>query len=312
MKPNEGLPDVSLWQPQPDRRDTLRNVEMMTCQVAQTRIVARAQAEANFNIQNFDSGPGVEDIVREEVSNLLPERYSVDAGVVNDRFGNTAGDCDMIIRNHHWFPVIKPGATAQSRRIHFPIEAVYACAEIKQTLGFKELDAAMQKLVTVSRLNRPDNPYGHITENQHLAFLDQDEAILNPLHTTVFATRLLDGLTFDDIASRFGAINALLGRRDMVTMLCVLNYGTAWYSVFTGSPYNADFMKDRREPIILQVNNGEPRNAFYRYHQLLMGHLTRAVLRLTDISSAYGAAPPHRKTIPYPDALFNHWPDDRS
>lgn len=305
MNPDENLPDVRLWQPQRGSRDTLRNVEMLTCQVAQARIVARAIAETKFNIQNFDSGPGVEDIVREEVSNLLPERYSVDAGVVNDRFGNTAGDCDMIIRNHQWFSVIKPGATSQSRRVHFPIEAIYACAEIKQTLGFGEIDAAMQKLVTISRLNRPVNPYGHITENQHLEFLDKSGAVLNPLHTTVFATRLPDGLTFDAIARRFGAINAQLDRRHMVTMLCVLDHGTAWYSTASGKFLNADFMKDRDEPLTLQVNGGEPDNAFYRFRQMLTGHLTRSVLGLTDVSSAYGARPPHRHSLVYPDAVFN-------
>lgn len=305
MKPDENLPDVSLWQPQQGNSDTLRYVEMLTCQVAQARIVARARAEASFNIQNFDSGPGVEDIVREEVGNLLPERYSVDAGVVNDRDGNTAGDCDMIIRNHQWFSVIKPGATAHSRRVHFPIEAVYACAEIKQTLGFREMEAAMQKLVTISRLNRPINPYGHITENQHLTFLDKSGAVLNPLHTTVFATRLPEGLTFEAIASRFGAINAQLDRSQMVSMLCVLGHGTAWYSVASGSPLNATFMTDRGEPLILQVNDKEPDNAFYRFHQLLMVHLTRSVLGLTDVSSAYGAPPPPRETISYPNAIFN-------
>ena len=77
-----------------------------------------------------------------------------------------------------------------SRRYHFPIEGVYAAAEIKQTLGFEELDAAMKKLVTLSRLERPGNPYGHITENQHLTAFDRPGAMLNPLHTSVFATGL--------------------------------------------------------------------------------------------------------------------------
>ena len=147
---SDNLPDVSQWQPESNRQDTLRNALMMTCQVAQRRIVARTEAETGFNIQNFDSGLGVEDIVREELGNLLPQRYSIAGGVVNDRSGRTAGDCDLVIRDHMWSPIIKPGATAQSRRAHFPIEGVYAAVEIKQTLGFKRLDEAMAKLVTVA------------------------------------------------------------------------------------------------------------------------------------------------------------------
>ena len=66
----------------------------------------------------------------------------------------------------------------------------------------------MRKLVTVSRLDRPANPYRHITENQHLfSGKDKEGWILNPLHTSVLATRLDDGVTFDEVAERFGAIN---------------------------------------------------------------------------------------------------------
>ena len=305
MKWNEDLPDVDGWQPQSARRDTLRNSLMISCQIAQARIVARSEAEIRFNMQNFDSGLGVEDIVREELGSLLPGRYAVAPGVVSDRQGHTAGDCDLIVRDPLWSPVIKPGATEGSRRFHFPIEGVYSAAEIKQTLNFKTLDEAMAKLVRIARLERPPNPYGHITENQHLEFLDKAGAILNPLHTTVFATRLAAGVPFDEIVSRFGEINAKLGRDHMVKMLCVLGHGTAWYSVASGNPYNATYMRDRDDPLVLQVNHQEPQNAFYRFYVELMSHLTRSVLGLVDMMSQYGEPPPQRDVRTYEAAEFN-------
>ena len=310
MRWNEHFPDVSQWQPKENKERSLSNALMMTCQVAQKRIVARAEAEIAFNIHNFDSGLGVEEIVREELTNLLPQRYSVAAGVVNDRNGKTAGDCDMVIRDRLWCPVIKPGATTTSRRFHFAVEGVYAAIEIKQTLGFVQLDEAMEKLVTLSRLHRPRNPYGHITENQHIENLDKPGFVLNPLHTTVFATRLQDDVQFEEIAERFGAINESLDRNSMVTMLCVLDQGSTWYSVRSGSPYDADFMTDRNQELILQINTKEPGNAFYRLYCLLMGHLTRSVLGLSNVSSAYGSAPPTRAVKHFPNAEFNKCPDD--
>lgn len=302
---NRNLPDVTGWQPAASTEDTLRNALMATCQIAQKRIVARAEAEIRFNIQRFDSGAGVEDIVREELGNLLPKRYLVNAGVVDDREGRTAGDCDILIRDPLWSPVIKPGATARSRRRHFPIEGIYAAAEIKQSLGFDVLDKAMEKMVTVSRLDRSENPYGHITENQHLPYHDKPGLVLNPLHTSVFATGLKDGVPFKDLADRFGAINEMLGRNHMVKMLCVLDAGTAWYSVESGNPYDADFMRDRGENLILQVNSEEPDNAFYRWYTLLGRHLTRSVLDLSDLFGAYGRPPPPRTVLSYPNAAFN-------
>ena len=305
MKWNDDLPNVSTWQPRNDRQENLSTGLMITCQAAQTRIINEAENERKFNIDNYDSGTGVEDIVRQELSKLMPRRYCVDAGVVNDQKGNTAGDIDVVVRDQTWTTAVKLKATSQSRRSHFPFEAIYAAVEVKQTLGFKQLDVAMEKLVTLSRLYRPQNPYGHITENQHLEWLDKKGAILNPLHTTVFGTKIQDGVEFHDIVQRFDQINACLKRDHMVTMLCILDQGTAWYSVKSGNPYNATFMGDRGEPLTLQVNHQEPENAFYRFLQLLLGHLSRSVLGLDKLSAEYGSSPPPRNTICNENALYN-------
>ena len=146
---------------------------------------------------------------------------------MNDRDGRTAGDFDVLIGDAIWSPATKLGATAASRRYHFAVESIYSSVEVKQTIGFCELDDAMGKLVKLARLRRPDNPYGHITENQHLEIFDKNGRILIPLHTTVFGARIEQGVDFRDIALRFGKINSHLGRREMVTMLCVLGHGTA-------------------------------------------------------------------------------------
>ena len=305
MNWDDNLPDVSKWQPQSNAQDTLRTALMLTCRFAQRRIVTRMEAEILFNIRNFDSGSAVEDILREELANLLPRRYSIDAGVINDRDGNTVGDCDMIIRDSTWSPAIKPGATTESRRFHFPIEGVYAGIEIKQTMGYAQLDDAMQKLVTIGRLSRPYNPYGHITENQHITNFDCPGKILNLLLTTMIAGRLDDNATFDGVVRRFGAINRLLDRRSMVKSLCVLDHGTAWYSADSGKPINTDYMRDRDQSLVLQLNDGEPENAFYRWYVLLMIHLTGSVLGLTTISQDYGVTPPCRRVLSYYDAVFN-------
>ena len=276
---------------------------MLTCQAAQRRIIAEADIERGFNINGFDSGLGVEDIVRQELSKLLPDRYAIDPGVVNDRDGKTAGECDILVRDRTWSPATKLGATAASRRYHFAIESIYSAIEVKQTLGFQELDLAMEKLVKLARLNRPDNPYGHITENQHLKQFDKSGYILNPLQTTVFSTGIRQGICFRDIALRFGRINDDLGRRDMVTMLCVLGRGAAWYSVEGGDTIDATFMWDRNKRLQLSVhdNDQDKDNTFYRFFVNLEGHLYRSVLLPSNIAVAYGV-----KVAPYMNYRCNN------
>jgi len=307
MKWNDNLPEVEAWQPNSARNETLGQGLLLTCQAAQARIVSEAAIEREFNIHNFDSGAGVEDVVRQELAKLLPNRYAIDPGVVNDRDGNTAGDFDILIRDSTWSPAIKLGATPESRRYHFAVESIYSAIEVKQTLGFQELDVAMEKLVKLARLSRPDNPYGHITENQHIPMFDRPGSILNPLHTTVFATGLQSNVQFRDLSLRFGQINARLCRRDMVTALCVLGHGSAWYSVKGGITMNATFMGDRHDKLQLSVHNNEQdaMNTFYRLYVHLSGHLYRSVLATTNIADAYGRPVPQYWNYPYDGARYN-------
>ena len=308
MNWDDNLPDVSRWQPRSDKSATLSTGLINTCQAIQSRLINGAEIERSFNIDNYDSGPGLEDIVREELSKLLPDRYSIDAGVVNDQNGRTAGDFDIIVRNHVWAPVIKLGATPSSRRYHFPVESIYSAIEVKQTLGFQQLDDAMEKLVKLSRLNRPHNSYGQLTENQHLSQLDRDGYILNPLSTTVFATKLQKDASFHNIARRFGQINASLGRDAMVTNLYVLNQGAAWYSVCNNDSacVDATFMWDRSQPLVLSISDKEPETTFYVFFVHLWGHLTRSILGIQHIPTAYGSTnSPKSECLVFENATYN-------
>ena len=310
MKWSENLPDVSGWQPRTDKALPLRKGLMVTCQAIQSRIVNEAEIERRFNINNYDSGPGIEDIVRRELSQLLPDRYSVGAGVVSDQDGRTSGDHELLIRDRFWAPAVKLGATQDSRRFHYPVESIYSALEIKQTIGYHELDQAMEKLVTLSRLNRPENPYGHITENQHITFLDRSGFTLNPLQTVVLGTRIQKGVSFHDLAMRFGRINAELDRHEMVRELCVFDQGVAMYMVEGGSSgyVESEFMRDRQEELVMAIYDQEPDNAFYLLFIHTLGHLTRSVLQIHDLHRRYGANDfePTSDLIQWGNTRFNY------
>ena len=301
MKWNEELPSVNEWQPRSHKEATLSEALLMSCQAAQCRILREAEIERNFNVDNFDSGPGLEDLVRQELEQLLPDRYSVDAGVVNDSRGLTAGECDVVIRDKIWSPAIKLGATPTSRRYHFPIESIYCAIELKQTLGFEQLDKAMEKLVTIARLDRPPNSYGHITENQHLEFLDKKGHTLNPLQTMILGTMVAGDVTFGELARRFRSINSYLNRDGMVNMLCVLDQGVAAYEVKTGDTTYCDatFMWDRDEDIYMSIETSEPDKVFYRFFGTLSGHLYKSVLNTRNIVQKYGNVKRQFEVIPH-------------
>ena len=163
----------------------------------------------------------------------------------------------------------------------------------------------MEKLVKLARLERPENPYGHITENQHLSSFDKPGWILNPLHTAVIGTKIEEGLNFREIALRFGQINASLRRSEMVTIVCVLGKGAAWYEAKGTNAVNATYMWDRDTELLLAIHDNEPDNAFYRYFTHLETHLNRSVLNTTAISISYGQSVAKYYTYPVHGASYN-------
>src|SRR5258708_36165847 len=220
---NDNLPDTSKWQPREDAQETLVGAFLKRCQGIEKKIVPLSELERRMNVDNYYSGLGIEDIIRDELRELCPLRYSVRAGVIDDSKGCTAGDFEIIIANDTWFTPIKSGATKTSRRFHFPIEAVYAVIEVKQTLTYEALDEAMEKLVKCHRLYRPPTRINRVTENceQYLHTLETD-SVRNTLYSAIVATGLGHGISMEDIVNRFFAISKALKRQELVRSICIL------------------------------------------------------------------------------------------
>ncbi len=288
---SKDLPDVSTWVPRAVP-DNVRSGLLLTCRAIEARIRAAAQVERSFNIDNYDAGLGIEDIVREELARMLPERYSVRAGVLNDSKGMTSGDHEVVVMNRIWAPAVKLGATLLSRRWHYPVEAAYAVVEVKQSLSTSSLDAAMSKLVSCSRLAREHVTYGQLTENMHITTHDSPGLILNPLATFVVAADLGKGESFEELAKRFLLINHQLDVDHKVHGLVALGHGCCYHGVDHPAGYvvSADFMRDRSQRLVGQLAL-TPTDSFYYLLALLLGHLNRSVLRLGGIIAAYGADP---------------------
>ncbi len=100
------IPDTNSWRPRADATETLKDIFYKRCLNVESLILEKVKQEQQFNIDDFDSGSGLEDIIRDEFSKILPERYFVTKGTVNDRKGFTAGDQDLIIFNRFWFPYL--------------------------------------------------------------------------------------------------------------------------------------------------------------------------------------------------------------
>lgn len=287
------IPDTSIWQPRKDAAATLRDIFYTRCIQIESLIIEKAKHEKELNIDNFDSGIPIEEIIREEINKILPKRYFLTKGIVNDRNGFTAGDHDLIIFNNFWFPYLKAGAAGESKRVHLPIEGIYAIGEIKQTLSIESLDQAMEKLVKGKRLERPYTGKTRIVENREI-FSNADECT-NPLYSFVLALNLDENLNMDDIFLRFFEINKQLKRAEIINSLCVLQNGTIIWCYFDDNnpelqPEKFKMKTDQVAPIIpvLLETNETRKCALYDLILHLSSHLYDSILGGEDMAIAYG------------------------
>jgi hypothetical protein len=285
------LPNANKWQPRAAATETLQEAFLKRCLAVENLIRLRVQAEQEMNIDNFDSGLGVEDVIRDEMRKILPARYAIEHGVLIDRNGKTGGDYDLLIFNESWFPRIKAGATESSRRSYYPIEGTYAVGEIKQTLNYSTFDAALQKLIVAHRLHRPPTLANRLVENRES--VSCSHGLSNPLYSFILAVQLAKGLTFEELINRFYDVNKQVKRLEVVRALCVLGHGTVVWGFNDrerGGITPALFMlDDLYEPIVPAYFSAEDvGSALFALIANLMLHLYHCVLAPEDIAVLYG------------------------
>lgn len=301
------IPDTSAWQPREKAAETLSKAFYLRCLQTEELILKKTASEIDCNIDSFDSGLGVEDIIRQSLEELLPKRYTVTSGLINDCLGRTSGESDIVIFNEIWFPAVKAGATEKSKRRHFPIEGVYATLEVKQTISQKTLDEAFEKLVCASRLFRPVASKDYITENRIIK--NSDRYTSNSLFTGIIATNLDKSVSVDEVILRFIKINQKLPRNHMVRSLCVLGKFSCFWGYESSDQQNrpAFFQgEDLDFPLhIIKAESDRGYCPFYYLIYLLLMHCTHSVLTPESFGVAYGLVSPILSSMLEPNFIVS-------
>lgn len=300
---NDNIPDTRGWNP---RHVGNRIAVSFTtrCKQIRERIIQGTIHERESNIDNYDSGGGVEDIVRRELSLLCPKRYLVTAATIDDRKGQTAGDYEIVITDDFWVPILKAGAVPSSRKVHLPIEAVYGVVEVKQSIDFNILDQAMKKVVACHRLYRPSTPASRILENIDLSLMfkvgkDEYKALPvedhpNPLFSAILAVNIKPGIAIEDLMMRFATVSRQLKRSEVIQILCVLDAGCIhWAWISDSGPITCLFRGDELErriyPMFTTLESG--REPFYPFAAILLKNLFMSTLPLHELPMVYGPNP---------------------
>lgn len=96
-------------------------------------------------------GDSSEESWREFLRSILPEKYKITKGYVIDSNGNESEQIDIIIYDALYSPLIM---TTKANEMYIPSEAVYAVAEVKQTINKSYLEYTQKKIQSVKNLYR--------------------------------------------------------------------------------------------------------------------------------------------------------------
>lgn len=285
------LPEIELWQPSRKNKDSFAQVMFDKCKHLEEELLLKFKNSKTLNLNNFDSGLEAETLLTNTLRKLLPKRYSIYKGILNDRNGFTSGEHDIILFNDTWFPLLT-GNDENAHKKYFPVEGVYAIGEVKQTLTVDSLDEGIEKLVKAQRLYRPQVGVNRYSENRKKGDIDLGTA--NPLFTFIIAFNRDNNLETEEIFSRFFEINKRVYRQEMVRCLCVINNFSIMWSTQIESERGYDIArftsKDEEEPIlpVLQLGTSENESSLYNLIFYLGAHLNECILGPEDIYVAYG------------------------
>ena len=182
---SQALPNVDNWRPRRQEATNLPAAFSQRCALGEEQLTRLLAHERAMVVDNFDSGVPFEAAVREELSRLIPRRYTTTTAVLVDRDGFTSGKCDLVVFNGLWFTAVNAPTLAEPARLLIPVEGVYAVGEIKQRLSRRTLDGAMEKLTTCQRLYRPPTYANRLVENREPDSCTH--GLTNPLFTFILA-----------------------------------------------------------------------------------------------------------------------------
>lgn len=177
-----------------------------------------------------ERGAGRETILKDLLSNYLPERFGIDSGFVIDIQGSKSRQVDLVVYDRFMGPRFK----LAGGKYAYPCEIVVAAGEVKTHLDRRELADSVEKLWSVSKLdrsgggrNRVRNGY-HFVQQEHL---DPVKNACDAIWTFIFSS---SATKMDTLSNTFVEQCRGADRHLWPNLVCVLNAGILSYSTESG------------------------------------------------------------------------------
>lgn len=212
---------------------------------------------------NGVKGSAREDLLKDYLRDLLPNKYSISSGIIIDFNQNQSKQQDFII--HDAFNC--PSFFKTNSNTILPIESVYATIEIKSTLNYDTLKQSVENIESVRKLHKLPNR--NIISNDY-----------NEQYPLGFVFAYSSDYSLEQIQKKLFELNKSVDGRHQISIVCVLDKGLI-FNVYKDNLTNFTIIPTN--DTVLARSDSDIENSLYSFYLLMLQYLDNVYIQVPSL-----------------------------
>lgn len=208
-------------------------------------------------------GSAREDLLKDYLRDLLPNKYSISSGIIIDFNQNQSKQQDFII--HDAFNC--PSFFKTDSNTILPIESVYATIEIKSTLNYDTLKQSVENIESVRKLHKLPNR--NIISNDY-----------NEQYPLGFVFAYSSDYSLEQIQKKLFELNKSVDGRHQISIVCVLDKGLI-FNVYKDNLTNFTIIPTN--DTVLARSDSDIENSLYSFYLLMLQYLDNVYIQVPSL-----------------------------
>lgn len=212
---------------------------------------------------NGVKGNAREDLLKDYLRKLLPDKYSISSGIIVDNNQSQSKQQDFII--HDAFNC--PGFFKTESNAILPIESVYATIEIKSTLDYNTLEQSVENIRSVRKLQKLPNR--NIISNEY-----------NNQYPLGFVFAYSSKYSLEQLQKKLFELNKTVDGRYQISIICILDKGLI-FNVYKDNLTNFTIIPTN--DTVLARSDSDIENSLYSFYLLLLQYLDNVYIQVPSL-----------------------------
>lgn len=212
---------------------------------------------------NGVKGSAREDLLKDYLRDLLPNKYSISSGIIIDFNQNQSKQQDFII--HDAFNC--PSFFKTDSNTILPIESIYATIEIKSTLNYDTLKQSVENIESVRKLHKLPNR--NIISNDY-----------NEQYPLGFVFAYSSDYSLEQIQMKLFELNKSVDGRHQISIVCVLDKGLI-FNVYKDNLTNFTIIPTN--DTVLARSDSDIENSLYSFYLLMLQYLDNVYIQVPSL-----------------------------